>query len=112
MRTQVYVMRNAHMRCPYLEMHLHRGLHILRQIFDGDEVDTLVRHIYLVFPERWLNIKEERELQDRLARCYPNLRSLRIVTQSVYIIQCTDSANIKVFDNNPPIDELLALEWK
>jgi hypothetical protein len=54
-------------------------------IYDDDDTGSKV---VLYFPERYMNIVEERCLFDRLAHFCPNLESVEIMTQSVYIIQC------------------------
>lgn len=86
---KVYVYRRPHMRDEALEMELHMGLGILRNCFDDEIVDEKTTNIFLSFPERWMNIVEERSLFARLERLYPNLKSCTIKTQSVYIVQCT-----------------------
>lgn len=87
----VAVQRRPHMRDENLEYLFHLGTSVLRQIFDEERVDPNVTQVKLFFPERWLNIVEERSLYDRLQKYCPNLKTLEIMTQSVYIIQCTRS---------------------
>lgn len=87
----VHVNRRPFMRCDNLEMELYVGQGILRNLFDDMKVDTTTTDIQLIFPERWCNIVEERSIYDRLEKYYPNLKSVFIKTQSVYIIQCTPS---------------------
>jgi hypothetical protein len=86
---QVAIQRRPHMRDANLEYLLHVGQHVLRQVFDEERVDPTLTKVELFYPERWMNIVEERSLFQRLARFCPNLKKVRIITQSVYIIQCT-----------------------
>jgi hypothetical protein len=92
----VYVNRRPHMRCESLEYELHMGKTQLENLFDHERVDDKTTSIYLAYPERWLNIVEERSIYDRVKRLYPNLKTLTIKTQSVYIIQCTAAKNIRI----------------
>jgi hypothetical protein len=86
---KVFVYRRPHMRDPMLEYELHLGMPVLRNLFDEERVDPAVISVSFSFPERWLNIVEERSLFGRIARYYPNMRSVRLRTQSVYIVQST-----------------------
>ena len=92
----VYVQRRPHLRDENLEYHLHQGQGVLRQIFDEERIDTNVTTVEFYYPERWMNIIEERSLYKRLERFCPNLKKVTIVTQSVYIIQCTRAENVLI----------------
>ena len=92
----VYIQRRPHMRDENLEYQLHIGQHILRQIFDEERIDHSVTDVTFYYPERWMNIVEERILFQRLQHYCPNLKTVDIVTQSVYIIQCTPSGCAKL----------------
>jgi hypothetical protein len=59
--------------------------------------------IFLSFPERWLNILEQRALINRIEQFYPKCEELIIKTHSVYIIQCVKSENVLLFDLTEPI---------
>lgn len=85
----VHIYRRPFMRCDNLEMELYVGQGILRNLFDEMRVDETTTSITLSFPERWCNIVEERSIYSRLQKYYPNLKSVFIKTQSVYIIQST-----------------------
>lgn len=93
---EVFVQRRPHMRDENLEMMLYVGMGVLKQLYDEERVDEEVTTLTLYYPERWMNIVEERSLYDRLAKYCPNLKSLQIVTQSVYIIQCTSGRSVKI----------------
>lgn len=84
------------MRDDNLEYQLHIGQRVLKQIFDEERIDPDVTEVEFFYPERWMNIVEERSLYQRLEHFCPNLKKVNIVTQSVYIIQCTPSANVKI----------------
>lgn len=86
---KVLIQRRPHMRDSNLEYLFHAGTSVLRQIFDEERIDASVTAVVLYYPERWMNIVEERCLFQRLAHFCPNLKSVEIMTQSVYIIQCT-----------------------
>lgn len=92
----VYVQRRPHMRDDNLEYQLHMGQGVLRQIFDEERVDPSITNVEFFYPERWMNIVEERSLYGRLKRFCPNLKSVNIVTQSVYIVQCTPSGMVRI----------------
>ena len=92
----VYVQQRPHMRDENLEYEMYVGKSILQQVFDEERVDTSVVSATFIYPERWMNIVEERSLYDRLAKYCPNLKTVTIVTQSVYILQCTAGNSIKI----------------
>jgi hypothetical protein len=92
----VFIQRRPHMRDDNLEYQLHIGKGILHQLFDHERVDPSVTEATFFYPERWLNIVEERSLFDRLQHFCPNLKKVTIVTQSVYIIQSTPGGCAKI----------------
>ena len=102
----VYVQRRPHMRCPNLEYLLNVGLSALQQMFDKEEIDPLVTKLELMFPERWLNIVEERSLLRRLEHFYPNLTEVKIYTQSVYILQCVSNKDIVIISSEDECAEI------
>ena len=103
----VYIQRRPHMRDDNLEMVSYVGRSILDQIFDQERVDDSVTYAKFYFPERWMNIVEERSLFNRLEKYCPNLKRVDIITQSVYIIQCTPAGSAKIMCSE---DELKQLE--
>lgn len=82
---KVLIQRRPHMRDDNLEYVFMIGISVLRQIFDEERVDPTLKKVVLYFPERYMNIVEERCLLDRLAHFCPNLESVEIMTQSVSI---------------------------
>ena len=95
-KLKVFVQRRPHMRDDSLEYQLHIGQGVLRQVFDEERIDPSVTKVEFFYPERWMNIVEERSLFDRLQKYCPSLKEVRIVTQSVYIIQCTPAGSVKI----------------
>lgn len=95
-KLEVFVQRRPHMRDDNLEYMLHLGQGVLRQVFDEQRIDPSVTTVEFFYPERWMNIVEERSLFDRLQKYCPNLKEVRIVTQSVFIIQCTKAECVQI----------------
>lgn len=88
-KISVYVYRRPNMRDEGLEMEMYLGMDFLRTLFDKMEVREDITSVKLSFPERWLNVVEQRSIYDRAVKYCPNLKELIIKTHSVYIIQCT-----------------------
>ena len=84
-----YVYRRPNLRDDALEMEAYMGRNTLDAIYDQMIEQPTITKLFLSFPERWLNIIEQRQLYERLARYCPNLIELTIKTHSVYIVQCT-----------------------
>ena len=108
--TTVYVQRRPHMRDDNLEYLFQLGRSVLDQIFDKEVIDVSITHLTLYFPERHMNIIEERSLYDRLAHFCPNLESLVITTQSVYIIQTTKAENVQIIASEEEVNGELPQE--
>lgn len=106
---EVVVFRRPNMRDDNLEFMLHAGQNILRQIFDEEKIDNTVTNVVFYFPERWMNIVEERSLLDRLEHYCPNLKSVTIYTQSVYIIQCTKAEYVKIMSSQEELDYIASV---
>jgi len=88
-KISVYVYKRPNLRDEGLEMEMYMGMDFLRTLFDKMEVRPDITSVKLSFPERWLNIVEQRSIYDRAVKYCPNLKELIIKTHSVYIIQCT-----------------------
>jgi hypothetical protein len=89
----------------------------LKRLFAG-EVDFKVPEgskLQLFYPERFLNVVEERQLVFRAEKA--GYESLEITTHSVYIIQTIHSENIKIVHREDcPLTELsdngkLSYDW-
>lgn len=98
-KLKVLIQRRPHMRDDNLEYVFMIGISVLRQIFDEERVDPTLKKVVLYFPERYMNIVEERCLFDRLAHFCPNLESVEIMTQSVYIIQCAPKGSCLILQS-------------
>lgn len=92
----VYLFRRPFMRCEALEMEMYMGQSQLKTMFDDERVDESVTSLFLSFPERWMNIVEERSLYPRIEKYLPNCKEVTIKTQSVYILQSTHAEDIKI----------------
>lgn len=79
------------------------GRGVLESIFDKMEMREDVKTLLLSFPERWLNIIEQRSLYKRLEAYCPNLKSVMIKTHSVYIIQVTHAMNVGIVHEEEPL---------
>ena len=104
---KVYIYQRPFLRDEDLNAEMYIDYRILEQIFDRMETDRTVKKVYLSFPERWLNIIEQRTLLKRLQLYCPCLEDVTIKTHSVYIIQTTKntSAYIVKVDTSIPQEE-------
>lgn len=93
---EVIIYRRPNLRDDALEFEMFMGQGVLRKLFDSMEMMPELEHLFLSFPERWLNIIEQRQIFDRLAMYCPNLKTVKIKTHSVYIIQCTPNTCAKL----------------
>jgi hypothetical protein len=94
----VHVYTRPNLRDGGLEYESFMGRNVLDALFNYEEpkVQNNVSKLFLSFPERWLNIIEQRSLYTRLKAYCPNLRELFIKTHSVYIVQCTHRQCIRI----------------
>ncbi len=75
----------------------------LEKMFTIPNYKTDHEELTLYFPERFLNIVEQRKLP---ARCVDaGYKKVTIDKHSVYIIQCVKSDQIGIFDQDLPTDE-------
>ena len=103
---QVQVQRRPHMRDPNLETFMHMGTGVLAQIFDEMRVDNSITHVQFYYPERWLNMVEERCLFQRLIKYCPNLKKVQIITQSVNIISQCPNGSAMIVSSDDEISHL------
>jgi hypothetical protein len=82
------------------DMLVYIGQSVCRNCFDDLEVDQKTTKIAIEYPERWCNILELRQLVKRILDYYPNVENITIKTHSVYIIQCTQAAQIRIYDKS------------
>lgn len=95
----VYTYTRPNLRSYFIEMESYMGRGVLDNCFDKFKIDEETTNVFFSFPERWLNILEQRCLYDRLDKYYPNLKKITIKTHSVYIIQCTQASYIRIVDD-------------
>lgn len=72
------------------------GVSALKQMFVHEQIDTQTKELVFWFPERWLNIIQERSLYPRIKKFFPNVTKVTINTQSVYIIQMTKAEHVQI----------------
>lgn len=72
----------------------------LEQMFTNPAYKVEGGSIHLWFPERFLNIVEQRKLIERIEKA--GYETAKIETHSVYIIQCT--SNVVVYEHEMPGD--------
>lgn len=83
---KVYIKTRPNLRAD--EMTAFIGFGFLEKLFDSDKAIE-DEYVTLSYPERWINILEQRILYKKIAARCPNMKEVTIVTHSVYIIQCT-----------------------
>ena len=101
----ILVFQRPHMRDSALEYELHMGRNILDGIFDKMRVMPEIVEATFSFPENWTNIVEQRALYPRLGKYCPNLKTVLIKTQSVYIVQCTLSKCVGIVQYEEPLSK-------
>ena len=95
---EVLCFTRPNLRDESLQYESHIGYYVLQNCFDKFETDYDTKEVFLSFPEKFLNILEQRMLIQRLEKFYPNLKKVTIKTHSVYIIQTVHSENIHIVD--------------
>jgi hypothetical protein len=103
---KVYAHRRPNLRAD--EALIYLGLDVLSDLFDHPDKDlSHIESVVLQFPERWLNILEQRALLEALRTRCPNLTSVRINTHSPYILQVVPNGCLfsvheqEVYDEKP-----------
>ena len=88
------------------ELFIYVGQLFLSRLFDNQDYDlTDTKEVTLMYPERWLNLLEQRMLFYFVMDRCPNLTSLIIHTHSVYIIQCTPNGCLWITDDSSKYPE-------
>jgi hypothetical protein len=103
---QVILTTRPNLRSDNLEMEMYSGRNVLDACFDTFEILPKVTSLYLSYPERWLNILEQRALFDRLSHYCPNLTQCVIKTHSVYIVQCVHNWCVSIVDDPSLVPEV------
>lgn len=81
------------------------GLGELKNLFTVENYKTKHKSVVWYYPERFLNIIEQRVLVSRAEKA--GYEEVQIVTHSVYIVQTVDSKNVRVYNGEPFIPEPL-----
>lgn len=97
---KLYVYQRPDMRSPQIEFIGYIGKIALDNMFEYMITDEITTELFFVFPERFLNIIEERCLYSRIEKFYPNVTKVIIMTQSVYLIQCTKREDVLIVQPN------------
>ena len=92
--TEVMVYSRPNMRND--EMTFYIGFSVYTNIFDKRIISQDSGNVSLVYPERFLNIVEQRMLCSLFWYYNPNVTKVQVLTHSVYIIQCTRKECIKM----------------
>lgn len=103
---EVFVFRRPNFLDEDFEYESYVGQSVLRNLFIKQQIDNDTNTILLSFPERWLNIIQERVLVARLNHYYPNLKKVTIKTHSVYILQTVKSDNVRIVGEDNLPDEV------
>jgi hypothetical protein len=93
-----YVSIRPNLRTDALEMEMYVGRGVLDAMYDRKEVQPKVASLVLSYPERWLNILEQRQIYERCKAYLPNLKQVSLKTHSPFIIQCTPAGSVFIVD--------------
>lgn len=103
MDLKVYVFRRPNMFKVHDNYYNMIGYGELKHMYTIENYISGVSELTLYYPERFLNIIEQRDLVNRIEKV--GYKKASIVTSSVYIIQCVDSKNVRIYeDENIPED--------
>lgn len=91
-----YVYKRPNLR--KFECGIFDNFNVFRTLFDEVTVDTEPTSVTFHFPERWLNIVEQRQLYERIERYLPNVTEVIVHTHSVFIIQASPQGSVQVVD--------------
>lgn len=97
---KLLVYTRPNLRDPSIEMESYMGRHILDNCCEHQKIDEKTDKIVLSFPERWLNVLEQRCLYSKIEQLYTNIRKVIIKTHSVYFVQCTRKEEILIMDKS------------
>lgn len=97
MNLRVYVFKRPNMFKVHDNYYNMIGYGELKHMYTIENYISGVSNLTLYYPERFLNIIEQRDLINRIEKA--GYDKARIVTSSVYIIQCVNSKNIRIYDD-------------
>ena len=92
--TEVMVYTRPNMRND--EMSFYIGSKVYKDIFDDRKTSHETGNFALIYPERFLNVIEQRMLCSLFWYYYPMATKVSVLTHSVYIIQCTKKECIQI----------------
>lgn len=98
LKIQVYLYRRPNLRTYSIEMESYMGRKALDYLFDFHEPPLESKTLVLSFPERWLNILEQRQLLNRIKGRMPWVEEVTIKTHSVYIIQTCKAEDMLIVE--------------
>ncbi len=86
------------------------GLNELQNLFTIEDYVCEPQALELYYPERFLNIVEQRVLVERIIKA-KNYKEVRIITQSPFIIQCTKNVKIANVEDEELNEGQFKLSW-
>jgi len=106
MKIKCIVFRRPNLRSYSVEMESYIGKLILDNLFGPNPtIDESIKELFFSFPERWLNILEQRALISRIKHYYPKCEYLEFKTHSVYIIQTMHHTDVRVHNTESVLEE-------
>lgn len=104
-KLKVYVKTRPNLRAD--EMTVFVGQQFLINLFDKSDYDmSSIEDVMIYYPERWLNILEQRALLSAIETRCTNIKTVTILTHSVYIIQCTPNGCLFIIDKSSDYPEI------
>ena len=85
------------------------GLGELENLFTIEDYVCEPQVLELYYPERFLNIVEQRALLTRIVKA--NYTKVRIITQSPYVIQCSKNVKIAQVEGENMSESQFKLSW-
>lgn len=104
-KLSVILHNRPHLRNDSFEYKFQIGYGLLCKLFDDLTIDTSVNTISLYFPERHINILEQRVLLDRILYYFPNIESINIETHSPFIVQSIPNGHLGVIQYKNQVSE-------
>ncbi len=89
------------------EMFVYVGQRFLIDLFDTNDDMSHYQDVSLIYPERWLNIVEQRALFQVIQIRCPLLNKLFVKTHSAFILQCSPSGTVFIIDKPDDYPEVL-----
>ena len=93
---KVLLHNRPYLRDDNLEFKFMVGYSCLKKIFDNMIIDESIKRVELYFPERNINILEQRQLLGRIFTYFPNINWIYIETHSPFIVQSIPNGHVFV----------------